>query len=590
VANADLAGFVADLHRLARERTDTDPELMMRDAFVAIVGEHLIDDGTLDDLDCCYIRAPWQNRMVEAAGYDIAGDGTILHLVIADFGLCGATIRRDRVDQMIRRVSAFAEFCRTGRHTVLEPSGPAYDMVERIHAAWGGLQMIRLFVLTDGVMTLRRLEETIVAGLPTTTQLWDITRVHRLATSGRRQEEIAINLLDRGYTVDCLESPRQADGYRCLLAILPGQLLAELYDEYHSRLLQRNVRAFLQARGKVNRGIAETIRDQPGRFLAYNNGVSATAHSALVEPGSTGSLVIHNLTDFQIVNGGQTTASLHHAARRGIDLSEVHVPAKITLIGDELLEEMVPNISRYANSQNTVTAADFEGNSTFHVGLERLSRTIWAPAADMALTQSRWYYERVRGQYDVDRSRYTTAAKRREFERDNPRSQRFSKTDAAKYELTYGLRPEVVCQGAEKCFRTWTLDEKLGERETPPQEYFRNLVAKGILFVQVRRLIQQEDFGGYLGQTAAHTLALIVERLNGVNLELVWRLQRLPDPLANIVPDVARRVREVIVSPPSSANVTEWCKREECWEHVRRLEWTPPAEVRPLAGTIPDHL
>nr|MDT0666827.1 AIPR family protein [Micromonospora sp. DSM 115978] len=156
---------------------------------------------------------------------------------------------------------------------------------------------------------------------------------------------------------------------------------------------------------------------------------------------------------------------------------------------------------------NAVTAADFEGSSPFHVGLERLSRSIWAPAGPDGARQTRWYYERVRGQFDVDRGRHVTQAKRRQFDEDHPRRQRFGKTDAAKYELTYQRLPHVVCLGAEKCFRTWTVEAQLTEREAPSDEYFRRLVAKAILFADIRSLIQKERFGGYLGQTTSHALA-----------------------------------------------------------------------------------
>ena len=580
----DLTEFVSDVHARVRERLATEPDMLARDAFVSLVGEYLVDDGTLDDLETCYLRAPWQRRFVEVSGYDISDDGTVLHLVTAEFGAEGASVRRDRLEQLLRRAAAFAEFCQGGQHVLLEPSSPPFDMVERIASTWSTLEAVRVLVVTDGVVGAYRPSDTVVAGLPASAQIWDATRLHRLVSSGRQQEEIRIDLEARGYRIDCLESQDQADGYRCLLAILPGRLLAELYDEYHSRLLQRNVRAFLQARGKVNKGIAETIKDQPGRFLAYNNGVSATAREAWVNTEVAGAPVLRSLVDLQIVNGGQTTASLHQAVRRGADLTEVHVPAKITIIPDDRLESMAPEISRYANSQNAVTAADFEGNSRFHVGLERHSRSIWTPLTDTTARQTHWYYERVRGQYDVDRNRHPSRPRQREFEQDNPRRQRFGKTDAAKYELTYALHPHVVCLGGEKCFRGWTVSGGLGDREAPTADYFRHLVAKGILFSETRFLIQREDLGGYLGQITAHTLALMVDRLRGVNLELVWRLQHLPAPLAESVPTVAQIVRKVLVDPERTANVTEWCKKEECWRAVRAVDWEPPRELVQIGG------
>jgi hypothetical protein len=581
VTDDELVNFAAELRRRVEDRVAAEPELMTRDAFVTIMGEHLIDDGVLDDLDTCYLFVPWQNRRVEVAGYDVAGDGTILHLVTSDHGLMAEPIRRDRLTQLVRRVGAFAEFCRNGLHAQLERSSPTYDMVERIHSAWPQLNMIRIFVLTDGKTGLRRAEEITVAGLPTAVHVWDITRLYRLISSSTHQEDIVINIAELGYEVPCLVSSRQADGYHCLLTMLPGKLLADLYDEHHSRLLQRNVRAFLQARGKVNKGIAETIKTQPGRFLAYNNGVSATARAANVERTPNGPM-LRGLTELQIVNGGQTTASLHHASRKGIDLADVTVPAKITLIPDDRLDHMVPEISRYANSQNAVTAADFEGNSRFHVGLERSSRNIWVSPLSSEVVQTRWYYERVRGQYDVDKNKFPTAASRRQFERENPIRQRFGKTEAAKYEYAYAQRPDVVCQGAEKCFRTWTLEARLAEREAPDDAYFRHLVAKAILFRQMRTLIQKQNFGGYLGQTAAYTVSLIVYTLGGLDLDRLWREQVLPEAIAMVVPNVARTVRGVLTSPPRGGNITEWAKKPECWDRVRTVGWAPPADI--LAG------
>ncbi|MET1076218.1 MAG: AIPR family protein [Umezawaea sp.] len=584
-----LVEFAADLDSRLQDRVTAEPELMIRDAFVSLVGEHLIDDGVLDDLETCYLHVPWQRRRVEVAGYDVADDGTILHLVVTHYGAAAAPVKRDRIEHLLRGAAAFAEFCKLGLHEQLERSSPSYDMVENIHAAWSGLRMIRIFLLTDGTTGLRRAKEVDVAGLPTHVHIWDITRLQRLISSGVEQEEILIDLEALGHEVLVLQSPRQVDGYHCLLAMLPGRLLADLYDEHHSRLLQRNVRAYLQARGKVNKGIAETIKEQPGRFLAYNNGVSATARAADVEMTSKG-LVLRRLHELQIVNGGQTTASLHHAARQGIDLSEVTVPAKITLIDDERLDAMVPEISRYANSQNAVTAADFEGNSRFHVGLERSSRGIWATPAGGALPQTKWYYERVRGQYDVDKARFATVAQRRQFERENPTAQRFGKTDAAKYEYSYLLRPDVVCQGGEKCFRAWTDAEKLGEREAPDDRYFRHLVAKAIVFRKMRILIQGRKFGGYLGQTTAYAMSLLVHRLGGLDLDLIWREQQLPEAIASAVPELALAVRHVLVNSPGSANVTEWCKKPDCWESVLRTGWKPPADVLRYSGAVEERV
>jgi hypothetical protein len=577
-SSAELARFADELRVEVNQRLALEPETMGSDMFVRVVAERMIADGALEDIEVCYDRKIGRPT-IEVSGYNISQDGTILDLVTREHETGGHTVTKTQVEKLFRRVAAYAEACRDGLHKKKEESSPAYDMAQRIHASWEQFRKIRIFLLTDGRVTLERLDESTVAGLPASYDIWDITRLHRLATSGRVQEEIVIDLQELGRTVPVLESPEQPDGYRCLLAVLPGQLLADLYEQHHGRLLQRNVRAYLQARGKVNKEIHATIRNAPGRFLAYNNGISATATDVTIE-AINGVPTLTRLHDLQIVNGGQTTASLHHAATLKADLTDVHVMAKITVVPADMLDELVPRISRYANSQNAIRPADFEANGTFHVGLERVSRSVWAPAVGGATRQTRWYYERARGQYQVERSRLRTRGRRNEFEAEYPPAQRFGKTDAAKYEMAYLRQPHTVSLGAEKCFQEWTLQLKLDEKDEPTPRDFQHLVAKGILFQRIRSRVLGMKLGGYPGQTAAYVMALILERLGGgIDLDLVWRLQDLPASVATVVPHVTKLVREVIIDPPQSANVTEWCKKEDCWHSVRQISWEPPVDL-----------
>lgn len=570
-----LREFAAELSVEVRQRLAVEATGTAGDMFVRLVAERLIEDGAIEDLDVCYLRTQVGQRRIEVSGYEIGEGGAVLYLATRLCGADGERVPKESIDRLIRNASNFAIACQEGVHARLEESGPAFDMAQRIHASWEGIKEIRIFVLTDGRSTIQRLESATVAGLPTTYHLWDIVRLHRIVTSGRRHEEIVIDLDEMGAVVPCLPSPEQSAGYRCLLAVVPGKLLANLYDEHHDRLLQRNVRAYLQNRPKVNREIHATISKTPGSFLAYNNGISATATEVKLTAQADGTPRISRLRDLQIVNGGQTTASLHHAARAGHDLSEVHVMAKITIVPADLLDQLVPAISRYANSQNAIRPADFEANGPFHVALEQLSRSVWAPATDGSTRPTRWYYERARGQYQVERSRLDTQAKRRAFDRANPSRQRFTKTDAAKFEMAHALRPHVVSLGAEKCFLRWTENHNADGVE-PDKGYFEHMVAKGILFAGVREAIKGMKLGGYLAQTAAYTTALLVQRLGArLDLDVLWRLQRVPGDLLDLAPEAGLVVRDVLVDAPGSANVTEWCKKLECWQTVERVSWSP---------------
>ena len=254
---------------------------------------------------------------------------------------------------------------------------------------------------------------------------------------------------------------------------MPGRVLAQIYDRWGARLLEQNVRVFLQARSKVNRGIRRTIETQPQMFFAYNNGLTTTAEAISLSP-SDGSLLLRRLKNFQVVNGGQTMASIHAAHRGRIDLSQVFVQMKLSVVDPERANEIVPSISRFANTQNRVNAADFFANHPFHIRMEEFSRRILAPSPDGTFRESKWFYERARGQYADARSLLTSAG-RKKFDLDYPRAQLFSKTDLAKYLNVWRGKPHTVSMGAQKNFADFA--SSVGSEWEKDADFFqRNLV------------------------------------------------------------------------------------------------------------------
>ena len=217
--------------------------------------------------------------------------------------------------------------------------------------------------------------------------------------------------------------------------IVPGQQLAEIYDKWGPRLLEANVRSFLQARAKTNKGIQKTIKDNPELFFPYNNGLSATADAVTCDFGPDG-LMISEIKNLQIVNGAQTTGSIHSGLKSAKEqLLNVYVQMKLTVVPPERSEEVVPKISEFANTQNKVNAADFFSNHPFHVRMEQFSRAVLFARKEGERHDSKWFYERSRGQFINARSKLT-AAQLRKFDLEYPKSQLFSKTDLAKFELS----------------------------------------------------------------------------------------------------------------------------------------------------------
>ena len=356
------------------------------------------------------------------------------------------------------------------------------------------------------------------------------------------------------------------------MAIISGDLLYRIYEEHGPRLLERNVRSFLQVKGGVNKGIRDTLRDEPEMFLAYNNGISVTAESVDIVRDENGKPSISKIRDMQIVNGGQTTASIYNAKKDkkiNADLEKVYVQMKLSVIEHpEDMDEIVPRISAFANTQNKIQMADFSANDPFHRKIEELSRTIWAPAVS-GQKPVNWFYERARGQYTDMLSKESTTLRKKAFKETHPL---FTKTDLAKYENTWDQLPYYVSEGAQKNFKRYMV--RLGDRGKflPDTSYYQRLIAKAILFRRAEKLVQQQQYGGYRANIVTYTLAWISNKTaQRIDLDGIWKEQALTQALEETIIDVSKAVREVIINPPGGANVGEWCKKEKCWDAVQGI-------------------
>ena len=128
-----------------------------------------------------------------------------------------------------------------------------------------------------------------------------------------------------------------------------------------------------------------------------------------------------------MVNGGQTTAAIHYSKfKNGDDLSEVFVQMKLSIIDPEKLDEVVPKIAEYANSQNKVNAADFFANHPFHRSFEELSRRFKTPKMDNSInnTGTFWFYERARGAYSNELTKLKLKSEKDAFTAQHPKHQR----------------------------------------------------------------------------------------------------------------------------------------------------------------------
>ena len=555
-----------DVHALAELDADG---LMLADSFTQTVFEILSEAGEFEDPLVCYHR----ERGLEVSGYGIDEDEGRLDLFLSIHTNVTppVTVPRLQIETGFRRLGSFLGWCMKGMYAELEESSPVFDMAEHIYSFRKSLARVRMSIITDGRTTIDSLHDERLADVTASKHLWDIKRLHRISTSGRERERISVDLNEQFLTpLPCLRAETSQEGYRAFLTLIPGDMLRRIYSEFGSRLLERNVRSFLQARGKVNRGIRDTILREPERFLAYNNGITMTAENVEVS-NCNGREGIGKLEGLQIVNGGQTTASLLATDRGRADLSQVYIAAKLIEVeSGEIHDELVRNVSRYANSQNRISEADFSSNDPFHVRIEELSRTIWAPAAAGTQIQTKWFYERARGQYQDAKAAETTPARRKRFTAENPTRQRFTKTDLAKFENTWGQLPHIVSLGAQKNFSDYMIGLVGRDKATVGREYFERLIGKAILFRSAERIVQQQDLGGYRANIVTYTIALLSHATSQrIDLLRIWREQSLSENLRIAIAELSHEIHRIITNPPTVRNITEWCKSEKCWEAVR---------------------
>ena len=589
-----IEDFAREFFQEVVRDAETAPQQLEESLFEKF-GDVLVEQGEIPTADP---SAYWHRHLgirVDGYGGDPLDDNGTLSLVVADFEQSDrvARLTQTRMNLVFRRLDKFVRKALDGRwRNSIEETSPGFRLADLLVARWSRVQRIRMFLVSNRLLS-DRVDGRPAGALrerPVTYSVWDIGRLHRLETARGGREELFIDFArDFGGALPMLPAHLGDAEYESFLAVLPGPTLAAIYDRWGPRLLEQNVRVFLQARSKVNKGIKRTIEREPRMFFAYNNGLTATAEEARVEgPAAARKLV--GLRNFQIVNGGQTTASIHAAYRRKEDLSRVFVQMKLSIVSSERAKEMVPRISEYANSQNRVNAADFFANHPFHIRIEEFSRRIYAPAPDGVFHQTKWFYERARGQY-ADAKAGLTRARRKRFLMEYPSSQKFQKTDLAKFLNVWRRMPHIVSLGAQKNFAKFA--QYVGAKwDKAPNDFnerwYRQLIAKAIVFRRTERVVSAQRWyqGGYRANIVAYAIARLAheieERKQAVDFQAIWRKQNIGPGLERTLAAVGRVAHGVLTSPPDGIhNVTEWAKKPACWSLVKKrpIRWSPALEA-----------
>ena len=459
------------------------------------------------------------------------------------------TIQKNEIETLTKKMMSFVQRSYEGKNDTISVHEPASDLVKLIKS--NEVTLIRMFVFTDGKSTISRTEDGEILHFPTSTQIWDIERFLRLRSSGNYIEATDITVSEYGEEFLPCSSTDTGDGdITTYLCLMPGEFLADIYRDYSSRLLERNVRSFLSFKTGTNKGILRTIEEAPDKFIAYNNGLTATATEIKLDKTGT---KITKMSNFQIVNGGQTTNAIYRAKySSNMDLSGVFVQLKLCVLNEELIDEFGPKISEYANTQNAIKRTDLTANNPVYREIQQISRKMYAPASGGLQTETKWFFERARGQYTDGLSMLKTPAQKKKFEREYPRQQKIDKAQLAKYWGVWYQQVIDISLGPEKYHPIFIDDIEKDKNKfdsKKPQESFQKLVAMAILYRAAYAQIKKEKYGySFPGVTADYSVALI-SNLSGMRLDLLslWKDQSAPDELITNIDFVAPIVGKTVI-------------------------------------------
>jgi hypothetical protein len=544
--------------------------------FTRIVLDRLADEGALENPIPLWQEGTFGRTIYKINGYSIPDDEERLVLIATVYTgeLVPQPLSKDEILKACQQAMKFYECSCKGLHKQIEPANTdASDLARRVFDAKDRIGVLRVILISDGLTGLRSIDlKEAYDGTRVIVDLFGIERLHRILGEGLSRDDIAVDIEgEYGAPLPCLKASTDGADYDAFLAVLPGPFLADVYEKYGTRLLELNVRAFLGLRGRksVNANLRQTIREAPIRFLAYNNGIVATVDSMDVGVTGDGSLVIKSLRGLQIVNGGQTTASLHRALRQDrADLKKIQVPAKIICVTDANLDEMVSAVSRSANSQNTVQPADFSANEPFHVAVENLANNIWLPDGS-----GRWFYERARGSYGAAELASSARAERsRRFARETPKDRRFSKTDLAKYLNAWNGSPQLVSYGSQKNFQYFmqSMKEDHPDGFLPDESWYKGFIGKAILFRSVQKITKAQKFPAYQANITAYSVAWMSWAAEGLlDFDLIWKQQAISSELKAMTQDWVTKADAALRKSAGNRMPSEWAKKEDCCEEMR---------------------
>ena len=620
----------------AISRSDTVDEFLTRTLGMLVDYDEIQDPQRIG----CGDKRCSGNHVMRADGYCFDETDHSLVLVISDFQDSHDTdnLTMSRVDDLYWRMYYFLnEICNGRMEDYFDDSDDILKVARLIRKRMNALAddpeqilKVKLYIITNkdlspdllnqnlletkirktkgqkSVKTTKKIKKSDFEGKPLEIKLWSPVRFYKKEKS-LNNDPIVIDFETDYHSVGipCIKGNIGENlGYEAYIAIIPGKLLADIYINHGSKVLEGNVRAFLGTSGSksVNSGIRRTINNEPNKFFTYNNGIATTAADVETQE-IDGQLYITKIVDLQIINGGQTTASLAEAVlkKTNTELDGIFVPMKLTVIDDRETEnedgvrfydQMVQAIAKYANSQNKVTAADLFSNDPFHIWMEKSSKRWLAPSAKYAIPTG-WYYERSRKRYQQELFKIRSVVDQKRFQAKFPKDQLITKEQLGMYLTTMAQRPHIVAKGKNfviKEFNTIITQEYRANKAVFNEFYFKKCICAAIIYRTVDNYLEtnkdsakkQTGFwykaGGYKLDIVPYSIAKILHSIPKgytLNWDYIWNHQMVSPAFMREIELVTKMTNDFICDSHGII-VTEYCKKEDTWVAFRdTVSYTP---------------
>lgn len=595
MADMQLEDFYQGFYQDALTDFQIDKDASKAQIFTQKIGDYLVQDGDVTDITWSeYIQSD-----IEFAGYAYDEERKLLTIIGSHFfpGEQIETLTKDMYERKFKKMKLFFEETietNSPLYSVMSPTDEAVESAKYIYELFNSakIQRIMFLIITNGTLTrnTKVIAPEIIKNLRTDFQVFDLKDIYRISTQENNLQEIEVSICD--YTDDgllCLPASLEAQDYASYLVVMPGNVLARIYDRYGQKLLEQNVRTFLQFKGNTNKKMQITIKEEPERFFAYNNGLTCTASSIEVEKQDN-VLKIVRLNGLQIVNGGQTTSVIYNCYKNKVDINNIFVQMKLSVVSKEdEYADFVGKVARYANSQNPVKESDFFSNSPFHKTFKELSERIWAPMSGGQQIKNKWYYERTRGQYLNEKAKYVRDGKEKEFLLRYPKEQMVDKHLLAKTEMIFSNSPYLSTK-TNQAFPKFAkqIEDMLEKDELSINEaYFKEAIAKIILTVKTDNILKEADWvksrKSVRAYIKAYTLAIlnkyIKEHEAYLNYADVWDRQDVSGDMEKVLNICINVIRLYIESQENEADLRERFSREYIWKEIQQIKFEIPEKL-----------